>query len=68
MEHVGYIKSEIVSKATGFHFNLPGHDISHMCVTVLEKVKKCDTMYRKEREHFLIKKFDTFRNGMNKTP
>ena len=68
MEHVGYVKSEMLSKATGSHFNLPGHNVSHLWVTVLEKVKKNDTIYRKEREHFFIKKFDTFRNGMNRTP
>ncbi len=68
MDHVGYVKSVDLSKATGSHFNLPGHDISKMSVTILEKVKKYDTSYRKEREHYLINKFNTFRNGMNRTP
>jgi len=49
MEHVGYVKSEMLSKATGSHFNLPGHNVSHLWVTVLEKVKKNDTIYRKGR-------------------
>jgi len=38
-----------------------------MAVIVLEKVKD-DEMYRKQREKYLINKFNTFRNGMNQQP
>ena len=49
-DHIGYIKKYSLSQAAGYHFNLPGHDVSYMNVTVLEKVKRKDELYRKERE------------------
>ena len=67
-EHNGYVRSKITSKATGYHFNLPGHSISNIKVTVIEKVKKSDIIYRKEREHFHIQKFNTYYRGMNRVP
>ena len=67
-EHLGYIKNKKLSKATGYHFNLPGHSSANFTIRVIEKVKKNDTYYRKEREHFLIKKFDTHNKGMNRLP
>ena len=67
-DHKGYVKSNIKSQPTGHHFNLPGHDISNMTVTILEQSKKRDDFYRKERERYLINKFDTYENGMNKKP
>ena len=67
-EHRGYVKNRVLSQPTGFHFNQPGHNISNMTVTILEKVKKKDELYRREREKHLINKFDTYKNGMNKKP
>ena len=67
-EHKGYINNNIWSKATGAHFNLPGHSINNMSVTIIEKVKKADESYRKEREKFYIRKFNTFYRGLNRTP
>ena len=67
-EHLGYIRNKIYSKNTGFHFNQPGHSEANLTVTILEKVKKLDTAYRKEREHTLIRKFNTFYKGMNRMP
>ena len=67
-QHLGYIRNYNLSQPTGHHFNLPGHNISNVKVTILEKVKKRETNYRKEREHYLIKKFNTFYKGMNKMP
>ena len=54
--------------ATGHHFNLPGHNFSNMKMMVIEKMKNSSDIYRKEREKFHIKKFNTFYNGINKTP
>ena len=51
--------------ATGYHFNLPGHSVSDLTVTILEKVRYNTEAYRKERENPLISKFDTFYNGLN---
>merc|ERR1711888_267954 len=67
-EHLGYIRNKIYSKNTGFHFNQPGHSEANLTVTILEKVKKLDTAYRKEREHTLIRKFNTFYKGRNRMP
>ena len=65
-EHRGYVNTKDESQPTGLHFNLPGHSLANMKTTVLEQVKKHDELYRKEREHFYIRKFDTFHKGMNK--
>ena len=54
------------SKATGYHFNLPGHSIANLTVTILEKVKKHDEQYRKQREKYFIKKFNTYYKGLNR--
>ena len=67
-DHKGYINSFNLKQPTGKHFNQKGHSLSNMKITVLEKVKKKDTQYRKEREKFLIRKFNTFYKGMNNMP
>ena len=59
-EHVGYIRTNKVGEATGEHFNLKGHTLSHMKVTILEKVTSRDELYRKERESFDIRRFNKF--------
>ena len=65
-DHKTYIRSEKSNQPVGEHFNLPGHSIDNLTVIILEKVKVNDELYRKEREKYLIRKFDTFHNGMNK--
>ena len=67
MEHVSYIKSIFPTKATGEHFNLAGHSLSNMTITIIEKVKG-DEDYRKQRETHLIRKFNTFFRGLNRQP
>ena len=67
-EHIGYINTKKTDKATGHHFNMPGHTLSDMKVTVLENIHKSDPEYRKERETYLIRKFNTFYQGLNKKP
>ena len=49
-----------MEQATGEHFTLPGHSISNMKMTIVERVKKNDDQYRKEREKYFIDKFNTF--------
>jgi hypothetical protein len=56
----------VTDKSTGDHFNSPGHSLSDMQVSVIERVKRKGTEYRKEREHFFIRKFDTYYNGLNR--
>ena len=53
-EHKGNINNRNFSKETGLHFSPPGHNIANMTVTVIEKVKKSDILYRKERESYLF--------------
>ena len=60
-EHRGYVTSEDVSKATGEHFNSPGRCVS-------EKVRSTDDLYRKEREKYFIRKFNTFYKGLIDNP
>ena len=67
-EHRGYIHNKKLNQATGAHFNLPGHGLSDMKFTVLEKVMKTDENYRKERESYHIRIFNTFYRGINRMP
>ena len=66
-EHRGYVNNND-DTATGEHFNEPGHSLSDMTLTVLERVKSSDDMYRKEREKYFIRKFNTYYKGLNRTP
>ena len=67
-EHKQYIRSENIDKPSGYHFNQPGHNQSHLSGLVLESVKSTDPFVLKAREFYLIQKFDTFNNGLNKEP
>ena len=67
-EHRGYIFRNDKRYAKGEHFNQPGHNLSNMKLTILEKVKSKDILYRKEREKYLIRMFNTFHKGMNRSP
>ena len=66
-EHRKYVRND-VQNATGEHFNKPGHSESNMNITAIEKVKVNDPNYRKEREQFYIRLFNTFYNGLNRSP
>ena len=66
-EHRGYVNS-YDDTATGEHFKLPGHSLAEMTVTILEKVRSSDDLYRKEREKYFIRKFNTFYKGLNRQP
>ena len=63
-QHRGYIVNKNLNQATGEHFNLPGHTVANMKFTLLEKVKKYS---QKNREKYVIRKCNTFYNGLNKT-
>ena len=45
-----------------------GHNVSDLKGLVLEQVRSRDPFILKSREHMLIQKFDTFRNGLNQEP
>ena len=65
-DHRGYIFNQVESRTTGAHFNLPGHSLADLSVTILEQTKSSDPEYRMEREKYFIRKFDTFNHGLNK--
>ena len=65
-EHRGYIFNKKFNQATGEHFNLPGHGLHNLKCTIIEQVKKNCILYRKEREKYFIRKFNTYHNGLNK--
>ena len=67
-EHKQYVRSTLLDKPSGFHFNQPGHDLSHFAGLVLEEVKSQDPFVLRAREFLYIQKFDTYRNGLNKEP
>ena len=54
-QHRGYVRNKNLDKATGHHFNLPGHSLADMNVSIIEKVHTPDAMMRETREsHFII--------------
>ena len=65
-QHLGYVDSRDFRQATGRHFNLPGHQKSHMSITVLEKIYTDDTAYRKRRESHYIEELNLKYRGMNR--
>ena len=67
-DHRGYVNNFKVDQPTGDHFNQPGHSLSNLTITIIEKVKKEDKVYREQRESYFINKFNTYYEGMNKQP
>ena len=55
-----------LEKAVGAHFNGPGHKVSDMSVTILEKVWNKDPMFLAVREEFWINKINTKHKGLNR--
>ena len=64
-EHRDYPKRDVVTEPSGAHFTQLGHNVAHLKGVVLEQVRNPDPFVLKSREHLLIKKFDSFRNGLN---
>ena len=67
-EHVGYIRSRKNEEPSGDHFNLPGHSQSDIQGLGIEHVRSTDPFILRAREALLIKKFDSFKNGLNQEP
>ena len=66
-EHKGHILNNNRKQGTGIHFNKHGH-ISNLRSTILEKIINKNPIYRKEREKYQIRKFDSYLNGINLSP
>ena len=60
------MKREIFTEPAGEHFNQPGHSVADIEGIVLLEIKNRDPFILKCREHLLIQKFDSFKNGLNK--
>ena len=58
--------TEDTTTATGLYFNLSGHSLADLSITPLEQVRKNDTVFRKEREEFHIRRFNTLHKGLNR--
>ena len=54
-EHRGYISNLVLSRATGAHWNQPGHSLADLKIVILEQSKNSS-----EREKYFIRRFDTF--------
>ena len=65
-DHRGYVSNRRTDKATGAHFNMPGHSLADLRVSVIEQTRGKSIEYRKEREHYHIRKFDTYHQGINR--
>ena len=65
-EHRGYVSKGETNQSTGAHFNKPGHSLADLRVSVIEHTRGRGSEYRKEREHYFIRRFDTYYNGINK--
>ena len=62
----GYISNLVLSRATGDHWNQPGHSLADLKVVILEQTRNNSEEYRKEREKFFIRLFDKYNTGLNK--
>ena len=67
-EHRDYVKRDVLTEPSGEHFNTRGHSVADLKGQVLEKVRSVDPYILRAREAMLIKKFDSFRHGLNKEP
>ena len=67
-EHRDYAKFSKTEEPSGEHFNSAGHSFHNLQGLAVEQVRSKDPFILKARETMLIKKFDSFRNGLNKEP
>ena len=58
-DHWGYIVNQHINKATGTHYNLPGHCLAYLGVTVLDQVKINSDNYLKEHKKYTSAKGST---------
>ena len=65
-EHRGYVSNQHLDKATGAYFNTAGHSLSDLKIIIIEQVSKKDNEYRKQREKYFIRNFNTLNIALNK--
>ena len=67
-EHLYYVTSRKMDEPSAQHFCQAGHNGHDLVALGLEQVRSKDPFVLRAREHLLIKKFDSFRNGLNQEP
>ena len=67
-EHTNYVNVRNLEEPSAEHFCKPGHKVHNLQAICIEKVRNLDPFILKAREHWLIKKFDAFRNWLNQEP
>ena len=65
-DHYGYVRSQKLDTPTGAHFNSPGHTLGDLSITVIERSRRNNHPYRRQREEYHINRFDTYFHGMNR--
>ena len=67
-EHINYVAVKNLEEPSAEHFCKPGHRAHNLLAVGIEQVRSMDPFILKAREHWLIKKFDSYRNGLNQEP
>ena len=65
-DHRGYVNTMDRQQATGQHFTSAGHSLADLAIVAIEQVKKQDVLYRKQREEYHIRRFNTLQKRLNK--
>ena len=58
--------NNLVDTATGSHYTLPGHSLADLELIVVEQTRYKNDLYRKEREEYNIRMYDTLHNSLNR--
>ena len=67
-EHTNYVRVKNLEEPSAEHFCKPGHKVHNLLAVGIEQVRNKDPFILKAREHWIIKKFDSHRNGLNQEP
>ena len=67
-EHIYYVTTKKMDEPSAQHFCQAGHSGHDLVALGLEHVRSHDPFVLRAREHLLIKKFDSYRNGLNQEP
>ena len=65
-QHRDYIKRNVLTEVAGEHFSTGGHSVSDLSGCAIERVKSRDPYVLKTREHYYIRKFNTYQAGLNR--
>ena len=66
LQHLDAARNKRLKKAIGEHFSCGGHSMSDMTFSIIERLKKHDYRYRKQRESYYIEQWNLKYKGLNK--